>query len=267
MDVEIYNKDHVPVKTLRKKEYAVIINLDKPEGPGSHWTCVRKTKNFLYYFDSYGFPPPQKMLNQFKKYKTPNVVNFYSDFEIQDKTSQRCGFYCLMALAYTKRTLPNKFDLILDKFDQKDKSKNDTVLYNLLNIFSKHGAENNMSGGSLIDWVINNLPFELHVPQFNEKTNTVELSNFVGPGTQLHKGKTRLNPDNTPKPWSLPKTKLDAAAMKHDIAYDSKQDRKKADNEFVQAADKIKKDPNEHAFNRLTAYITSSIIKNLGDNR
>ena len=56
-------------------------------------------------------------------------------------------------------------------------------------------------GGSLLNKVINNLPVEMHLPGHN----------FTGPGTKLKK---RLNPDSTPKKWSV-----DKAAYHHDICH------------------------------------------------
>ena len=61
-------------------------------------------------------------------------------------------------------------------------------------------------GGSLLNKVINNLSFEMHLPGHN----------FTGPGTKLKK---RLNPDLTPKKWSKPVNRVDKAAYHHDICY------------------------------------------------
>ena len=40
--------------------------------------------------------------------------------------------------------------------------------------------------------------------------------NFTGPGTKLYK---RLNPDGTPKEWSIPINRVDNAAYHHDLCY------------------------------------------------
>ena len=61
-------------------------------------------------------------------------------------------------------------------------------------------------GGSLLNKIINNLPFEMHLPGYN----------FAGPWTKLNK---RLNPDMTPKEWSKPINRVDKAAYHHDICY------------------------------------------------
>ena len=60
---------------------------------------------------------------------------------------------------------------------------------------------------------VNKLPFELHLPGHN----------FTGPGTRLDK---RLNPDRTPKDWSMPIKRVDEAAYHHDLCYAKNQDRK-----------------------------------------
>ena len=46
--------------------------------------------------------------------------------------------------------------------------------------------------------------------------------NFTGPGTKLYK---RLNPDGTPKEWSIAINRVDNAAYHHDLCY-SKHDTK-----------------------------------------
>ena len=51
--------------------------------------------------------------------------------------------------------------------------------------------------------------------------------NFTGPGIKLYK---RLNPDGTPKEWSIPINRVDNAAYHHDLYY-SKHDDTKTRNE------------------------------------
>ena len=74
-----------------------------------------------------------------------------------------------------------------------------------------------VTGGSFLDSMVNKLPFEMHLPRHN----------FTGPGTKLYK---RLNPDGTPKEWSIPINKIDNAAYHHDLCY-SKHDDTKTRNE------------------------------------
>jgi hypothetical protein len=67
-----------------------------------------------------------------------------------------------------------------------------------------------IKGKGIINKAINNMPFEMHLPNYN----------FAGPGTKLNK---RLNPDLTPKE---PINRVDEAAMHHDICYLKNKDTK-----------------------------------------
>ena len=59
---------------------------------------------------------------------------------------------------------------------------------------------------SVLDSLIDLLPFEMHIPTYE----------FCGPGTQL-------------KDQREPKNKLDEACLSHDLAYANNEDRRKAD--------------------------------------
>ena len=52
---------------------------------------------------------------------------------------------------------------------------------------------------SFLNTLVKKLPFEMHLPGHN----------FTGLGTKLYK---RLNPDGTPKEWSIPINRVDNAA-------------------------------------------------------
>ena len=74
-----------------------IINLDDLGAAGTHWVCCWTAKDGeLDYFDSFGLPPPQEweeeMVRAGKKTFLRNVK------QIQEKTSVRCGYYCLLFL-------------------------------------------------------------------------------------------------------------------------------------------------------------------------
>lgn len=66
-------------------------------------------------------------------------------------------------------------------------------------------------GGGVVNSLINNLPFEMHLPGHN----------FTGPGTKLNK---RLNSNGTPKAWSMPVNRVDDAAYHHDVCYATNKD-------------------------------------------
>ena len=68
-------------------------------------------------------------------------------------------------------------------------------------------------GKGVVNKLINNLPFEAHLPGHK----------FTGPGTKLNR---RLNEDITPKPWSIPINQVDDSAYRHDICYAQNRDAK-----------------------------------------
>ena len=81
----------------------------------------------------------------------------------------------------------------------------------------KQFIKRDVTGGSFLNTLVNKFPFEMHLTGHN----------FTGPGTKLYK---RLNPDGTPKEWSIPINRVDNAAYHHDLCY-SKHDDTKTRNE------------------------------------
>ena len=73
------------------------------------------------------------------------------------------------------------------------------------------------TGGSILNSLVNKLPFEMLLPGHN----------FTGAGTKLYK---RLNQEGTPMESSIPINRVDNAAYHHDLCY-SKHDDTKTRNE------------------------------------
>jgi hypothetical protein len=102
-----------------------------------------------------------------------------------------------------------------------------------------------MKGSGLLNSVINNLPFELHLPGYN----------YCGPGTKRQKrllrGDKGLNP-------------LDAACMQHDIAYDKKinlEDRHIADLELYKMAKQRMNAKTAGKGEKLASWLASKVMK------
>src|SRR5215813_15503122 len=107
-------------------------------------------------------------------------------------------------------------------------------------------------GKGVINKAINSLPIEMHLPGHN----------FTGPGTQLLRGKTRLNPNLTYKDWSKPINRVDEAAYKHDVCYlenrNTKARNEKCDKEMLEGLDEIS---NPTIRERIDRAIVNPIIK------
>lgn len=81
--------------------------------------------------------------------------------------------------------------------------------------------------------------------------------NFTGPGTRLDQ---RLNPDLTPKEWSMPINRVDKAAYHHDLAYAEYPDtanRNIADRKMITELDSI---PNPTLRERMERAIVTPIL-------
>ena len=85
--------DALPAKPLKFE--SAIVNLDKEEGPGTHWTAYKKRNKTVVYFDSFGnLQPPLELMNYFGN---GSLIRYnyerYQDFDTFD-----CGHLCLMFL-------------------------------------------------------------------------------------------------------------------------------------------------------------------------
>ena len=90
-----FSRDTLPTKI--KPNDMGIINLDSITGPGTHWTCYFNSPktDYVYYFDSFGMPPPEEV----KKFlKTSKKQVMYNTSEIQKISSIMCGYYCIHML-------------------------------------------------------------------------------------------------------------------------------------------------------------------------
>jgi hypothetical protein len=128
--VGIFSKDELP---SRPRNGNYIINLqDADDGNGTHWTAFTIIGNkYACYFDSFGFMPPTPILNYLSSYKPYG----YSNRQIQDISSDYCGYYCLAFLKTMKTSTKQpyeRFDDFLNKFTN-DLKKNDKLVVELLN--------------------------------------------------------------------------------------------------------------------------------------
>lgn len=249
------------LKNEIKKKGCLIINLDRSDGGGTHWVSCITNKGKFYYLDSFGFEPPEVVTLATKSFKN----RYYFQNSIQSTKSFRCGFYCILfCKALTGVTQKDKLEDTYDKiFNSWDTvlENNDQKLLDLLESYYK-------SGKGIIDNAIDALPFELHMPQQDTKTGQIKTASFIGPGTQIFRGKTRLNPDGSIKSFSQPVTPLDEAAYRHDLAYhydgpDKLQVRRKADRNLSLEANEVIQNPKTTPFNRVTANIVKFIMDKL----
>lgn len=77
---------------IEKTIYFRIVNLqNEKEGNGSHWVMYFKCYSTVYYFDSYGAPPYQKLIDYCKN---NGLLLLYNNKKLQDD-DWSCGYWCL----------------------------------------------------------------------------------------------------------------------------------------------------------------------------
>lgn len=98
-------------------------------------------------------------------------------------------------------------------------------------------------GGGLLNWMIDKLPVELHLPGYN----------YCGPGTKLKK---RL------KRGDKPINDLDSLCLQHDLAYESKDSKKRneADKKLANGAWEIFKSNNSGLSERAFSYLVTTLL-------
>jgi len=85
----VYLRDTLPESPLKNE--LGILNLDQEHGfGGTHWTLYLKHGFKCFYFDSFGYGPPEELLNYLKN----DVI--YSTFIFQDVGEKYCGYLCLL---------------------------------------------------------------------------------------------------------------------------------------------------------------------------
>lgn len=107
--VGCFARDMLPV--IVRRPACLVINMDKSEEPGSHWTCVLLHKDGRgEYFDSYGAPPYYKEITCFLERTCSK--GFVSNREVLQTTapfSLACGMYAILYLAVRTSGLPREF--------------------------------------------------------------------------------------------------------------------------------------------------------------
>jgi hypothetical protein len=133
--VSILCKDELS-KVKIKPNLNFIINMaDSTDGSGSHWVGLFVTHNLQpFYMDSFGAIPPNEIIKYLKPLKRKIA---YSQYAIQDLTSDRCGIFSLAFLLYMNKrhrlneSHLNTFEKFLKQFDLDEQDNNDTKLNTL----------------------------------------------------------------------------------------------------------------------------------------
>lgn len=128
---DVIMKDQIPEHILNGN---YIINLNDSGESGSHWTCFHKDGTTIFWFDSFGMPPVQRIVDILEKTPPVDYLHYNSN-TIQNIKSTMCGFYCLgffLALKHFKGTKKERIHTFQRMFNLADTKVNDKILKEFL---------------------------------------------------------------------------------------------------------------------------------------
>ena len=82
---------------------------------GSHWVATYVKDNVINYFDSFGMPPFQELVNHAKR---KNLTLLHQNNQIQNIKTTTCGYFCLYFL--NEMNKGNSYFNLLEAFDTHD---------------------------------------------------------------------------------------------------------------------------------------------------
>ena len=100
-----------------------IYNLEPAYMSGSHWVATYVKDNIINYFDSFGMPPFQEIVNHAKK---KNLTLLHQNNQIQNLNTTTCGYFCLYFL--NEMNKGNSYYDFLQVFDINDTMKNERFI-------------------------------------------------------------------------------------------------------------------------------------------
>lgn len=126
--VGVYPCDVYP-KT-KKTCFSLIFNTAPKNSSGEHFVAVNVKNKSVFYFDPFGEPPKNDFINNYLKKISKGRLVKWNNVQIQDDSSNFCGFYCLGFLMSEKNRMP--FDRFISLFSIKRKKDNDRKIIELI---------------------------------------------------------------------------------------------------------------------------------------
>jgi hypothetical protein len=81
-----------------KERCCWVWNVDEDDKPGTHWICVVKNNNNIFFFDSFGKSPRffkrQYWLEYFRSLNC--TYNLFTQLQRQSYIGRTCGVWCLV---------------------------------------------------------------------------------------------------------------------------------------------------------------------------
>jgi len=105
-----------------------VYNLEPSYKSGSHWVATFVKDGRINYFDSFGMPPFQEIVNHARK---KNLTLIHQSNQLQNLWSTTCGYFCLYFL--NEMNKGNTYYKLWKAFDVKDTMKNEKFIEKYFN--------------------------------------------------------------------------------------------------------------------------------------
>ena len=125
---------NIPIKDVLSRDETVphnhmqtlfIYNLEPSYMGGSHWVATYVKNGIINYFDSFGMPPFQEIVNHAK---TKNMTLLHQSDQIQNLLTTTCGYFCLYFL--NEMSKGRSYYDLLKVFNIHDTIKNEKYIEN-----------------------------------------------------------------------------------------------------------------------------------------
>lgn len=261
----------------------IVLNLDVSSGSGTHWTALHKMNEKVYvYFDSFGMPPPNNVINFMTVDKGRRSDLFHTNNKLQDDSSILCGYFVCYFLYYMNKAVNADPYEFINKFSSKTK-ENDKIINKFFNISkTKQNRTININtigagcsigtGFDLVEKLNKYIPFELHMRNLKGQSYS-----FAGPNTKLNERlinhEELKQSDLSNDEWirnirhhenSKPLDEVDEGAMIHDVEYMIGENQIQDKKELLKHKHKADKRLQDHSFKAMRNSKNSLFTRLLG---
>ena len=125
---------NIPIKNILSRDETIphnhihtlfIYNLEPSYMSGSHWVATYIKNGTINYFNSFGMPPFQELVNHAKK---KNITLLHQSDQIQNLLTTTCGYFCLYFL--NEMSKGSSYYDLLKVFNKNNTIKNEKFIEN-----------------------------------------------------------------------------------------------------------------------------------------
>ena len=113
----VFSSNNINLSLKHLTKFSIVCNLSNENEDGSHFVAIIVLPTYVLYIDSFGLPCVTESVCKFLSLLNKPI--YHNSKQIQDFSSNYCGFYCMMYVLYfdKERSFTVKFTNNLKKND------------------------------------------------------------------------------------------------------------------------------------------------------